>query len=99
MPWPGPASTVGGKLGFRLFGALAGLERDLIRDGSTAGMAQHGPGRRPSAVAHYGPRIAVARQLRDAGEHIMDAVAQIVGTSRTTLYRYLSKTPLTPAVS
>jgi hypothetical protein len=59
-------TTPAGRLIFRLFGALAEFERDLIRERTHAGLeAARAHGRRPLLTDH---KLSVARQLLDARE-------------------------------
>ena len=91
-------TTAGGKLVFHLFGSLAEFERDLIRDrtlaGLTAARARGRIGGRPRALSP--DKLAVARQMHASRQHTMEAIAQVVGVSRATLYRHLDNNPDPP---
>jgi DNA invertase Pin-like site-specific DNA recombinase len=92
-------TTAGGKLVFHLFGSLAEFERDLIRDrtvaGLTAARARGRVGGRPPALS--ADKLAIAQQMHAARTHTMEAIAEVVGVSRATLYRHISKpAPATP---
>ena len=91
-------TTAGGKLVFHLFGSLAEFERDLIRDrtmaGLTAARARGRIGGRPPALTP--DKLAVARQMHASRQHTMEAIAEVVGVSRATLYRHLAEPPPPP---
>ena len=85
-------TTPGGKMIFHVVGALAEIERDLIKERTNAGLAsakargvQLG---RPRAMTDS--QIAVARSLKAAGELSSGKIAHHLGVSRATLYRTLS---------
>lgn len=85
-------TTSGGKLVFHVFGALAEFERDLIRERTRAGLdaarARGRRGGRPRVLDEK--RLALARSLfRDSANSPGD-IAQTLGISRATLYRYVS---------
>lgn len=84
-------TTSGGKLIFHVMAALAEFERDVIRERTVAGLAaaraEGRVGGRPAKLT--GPKLAHARELADAGQHTVTAIAEIVGVSRATLYRHL----------
>lgn len=84
-------TTAGGKLVFSIFGALAEFERELIRERTNAGLAAarargRRGGRPPVMTAD---KIKVARQMYQAGEHTVEAIAETLGVSRKTIYRHL----------
>ena len=82
---------------FHLFGSLAEFERDLIRDRTLAGLsaarARGRVGGRPRAL--NADKLAIAQQMHASRQHTMDAIAKVLGVSRTTLYRHLDPTPPT----
>jgi DNA invertase Pin-like site-specific DNA recombinase len=88
-------TTASGKLVFHIFGAIAEFERDLIRDrtmaGLTAARARGRVGGRPPALTPG--KLAIARQMYASRQHTMQAIAEVVGVSRATLYRHLTPTP------
>lgn len=93
-------TTSTGKLVFHIFAALAEFERDLIVDRTKAGLAaarERGskPGRKPS-LTH--DQVAVVRRMHREGTHTVAAIADVVGVSRATVYRYLAD-PATPRVA
>jgi DNA invertase Pin-like site-specific DNA recombinase len=83
-------TTTGGKLVFHIFGALAEFEKNVIRDRTVAGLqAARKRGRvggRPRSMSDEKLRAA-KRLLRD-GTPPKD-VAEIIGISVPTLYRWL----------
>lgn len=87
-------TTPGGKLVFHFFGALAEFERDLIRARTAAGLAaaraRGRRGGRPRAAVFRDPeKLALARRLYDGRQTPITAICQMLGVSRSTLYRYL----------
>lgn len=77
-------TTTGGKLVFRIFGALAEFERELIRERTQAGLvaarARGRVGGRPTVMS--ADKIATAQQMYDSGEYNIAAIAEVVGVSR-----------------
>jgi DNA invertase Pin-like site-specific DNA recombinase len=94
-------STPTGRLVFHVFGALAEFEAALISERTTAGLAaaraRGRVGGRPPAMTP--DKLAVARQLYDSKEHTLNAIASIIGVSRSTLYRHLELGAVTAAVA
>jgi len=99
-------TTAGGRLVFHLFGALAQFEREIIRDrtvaGLTAARARGRVGGRPSKLTAEQRRQA--RKMYDARELTVQQIGQVLGVSRTSIYRALGHTaaparPGTPAPS
>lgn len=85
-------STPGDKLTFRILGAIAEFERDLIsertRDGLNAARARgRKGGRRPKMTP---AKLETARKLYGAREHTVAQIAEIIGVSRSTVHRVLS---------
>jgi DNA invertase Pin-like site-specific DNA recombinase len=76
---------------FNIFGALAELERELIRERTHAGLAAaHVRGRKGGRPRKLAPRqVATARTLWGGGKHSVTEVAAMLGVSRNTLYRAL----------
>ena len=83
-------TTSGGKLVYSIFGALAEFERNLIRErtnmGLAAARAQGRRGGRPPAMS--GPQIKQARRMQAGGMSLAD-IRDVLGVSRSTLYRHL----------
>lgn len=83
-------TSPGGKLVFHIFAALAEFERGLIRERTMAGLvsakAQGRVGGRPKSLSEKDE--AAARALLADGGITVAEVAQRVGVSPATLYRY-----------
>ena len=83
-------TTSGGKLVYSIFGALAEFELNLIRErtnmGLAAARAQGRLGGRPPAMS--GPQIKQARRMQAGGMSLTD-IREVLGVSRSTLYRHL----------
>ncbi|TNB74185.1 recombinase family protein [Arthrobacter sp. BB-1] len=81
------------KLMLGIFGALAEYERDLILErthvGLAAARARGRNGGRPALLDS--PKITRAKELHAAGVMSPKEVADAVGVSVATLYRYLAK--------
>src|SRR6266516_609729 len=86
-------TTPGGRLFFHLLAAFAEFEADLAsertRDGLEAARARgRAGGRRPAR----GPRQpALARQMYGTREHTVQAVAETLGVTRSTIYRSVAR--------
>lgn len=84
-------STPGGRLVFHVFGALAEFERGIIRERTMAGLANARrmgrKGGRPRAMTEAD--ITKAKAMLAAPDITIDAVAETLGVSSATLYRYL----------
>jgi DNA invertase Pin-like site-specific DNA recombinase len=80
-----------GKFQFHVFSALAEFERDLIRDRTLAGLraarARGRLGGRPRRLTPEQVKMA-AHLMQDPGVAVKE-VCQILGVSRSTLYRYV----------
>jgi DNA invertase Pin-like site-specific DNA recombinase len=85
-------TTSGGKLIFHIFGALAEFERELIRERTQAGLAAaRARGRHGGRPLVMSPdKVATARQMYESKEFTIEAVAQVLGVSRTSIYRHLT---------
>lgn len=83
-------TTSGGKLVFHVFGAIAEFERSLIRERTHAGLkaarARGRVGGRPRAMT--GEKIVAAKRLLRDGTPVRE-VAEVIGVSVPTLYRWL----------
>ena len=96
-------TTAGGRLVFHLFGALALFEREIIRDrtvaGLTAARARGRVGGRPSKLT--AEQVRQARRMYDARELTVEQIGDVLGVSRTSIYRALGKTttPAPPATA
>lgn len=83
-------STAAGRFFFHMMAALAEMERDLIRERTTAGLAAarargRKGGRKPKLDE---TKRDAARKLLEAGTPAVD-VAKTLGVGRATLYRHL----------
>lgn len=80
-----------GKLVFHIFGALAEFERNLIRERTQAGLAAARArgrlGGRPKALAKAKRELAVRLYLER--NHTTAEIAEMMGISRPTLYKYV----------
>jgi DNA invertase Pin-like site-specific DNA recombinase len=86
-------TTPGGRLVFHIFGSLAEFERDLIRERTMAGLAA---ARRRGRVGGR-PTVMTAAKTKQAARMVtagtpLTEVADVLGVSRTTLYRHLKTT-------
>lgn len=95
-------TTPGGKLIFRLMGALAEFERDLIRERTNAGLAaaraRGHVGGRPRKLATDG-KVALALRLFEESNHSVDDICSTLHISRSTLYRYIREAKQTTSSS
>jgi DNA invertase Pin-like site-specific DNA recombinase len=87
-------TTANGRLFFKIMGALAEFERDLISERTHAGLAAarargRKGGRPPSMTPE---KIKAANQLYKAEEMTVDEIGKTLGVSRKTIYRHLSNT-------
>jgi DNA invertase Pin-like site-specific DNA recombinase len=86
-------SSIGGKLVFHLFGALAEFERNLIRERTQAGLssarARGRMGGRPRCLSSA--KEAVALRLYRERKHTVDEICQMMGVSKSTLYNYIGQ--------
>ncbi len=86
-------STPGGRLVFHVFGALAEFERDLIRERTFAGLAaaraRGRRGGRPTVWTDEKLRTAIS--MHQAGDQDIATIARVIGVSRASVYRALSK--------
>jgi DNA invertase Pin-like site-specific DNA recombinase len=84
-------TTSSGKLVFHIFGALAEFERAIIRDRTMAGLesarARGRRGGRPRALSDND--LAAAKALLRDPDFTVEQVAERMGISPSTLYRYL----------
>lgn len=84
-------TTPSGKLVFHLFGALGEFERSLIRERTMAGLANAKRlgrvGGRPRAMSE--DDIEAAKALLASPKMTVEAVAERMGVSSATLYRYV----------
>src|SRR5512143_1264840 len=85
-------TSSGGKLIFRVFGALAEFERDLIRERTQAGLqaarARGRQGGRPRSLDAR--KLAQARSLHKDPANTIAEICATLGISRATFYRHLA---------
>lgn len=86
-------TTSGGRLIFHIFAALAEFERDLIRERTQAGLAAarargRQGGRPPTLTAD---QIKTARRMYEQRDMTVEQIGDVLGVSRTTIYRALRK--------
>lgn len=86
-------SSAQGRLTFHIFAALAQFERDLISERTIAGLeaarARGRKGGRPAVMDSN--KLAVAQSMYAAKKHTLQEIADTIGVSRTTVYRYLTE--------
>ncbi|MGC8488939.1 MAG: recombinase family protein [Clostridia bacterium] len=85
-------TTSGGKLVFHIFGALAEFERELIRERTQAGLvAARARGRHGGRPLVMSPdKVATARRMYESKEFTIEAIANVLGVSRASIYRHLA---------
>lgn len=85
-------TTAGGRLLFHVMGALAEFEHQLIvertRAGLAAARARGRTGGRPRSMSD--DQVRIARQMYDSREYSSQAIADALGVSRRSVYRYLA---------
>ncbi len=86
-------TTSGGKLIFQIFGALAEFERNLIRERTKAGLtAARARGRVGGRKEKLTPdQVATMLRMADSRQHTIAEVCAVMGITKPTYYRYLSK--------
>jgi DNA invertase Pin-like site-specific DNA recombinase len=84
-------TTPAGRFYFHILGALAQMERELIRERTNAGLAAaRARGRKGGRKPKLGPKqIAHARRLLDDRDTTIKEVAASFGVDRATIYRAL----------
>lgn len=89
-------TTSDGRLIFRVFGALAEYERELIRERAMAGLAaaraRGRKGGRPRKLSD--DQTETARRLLEDPFRQVSEVAQMFGVARSTLYNALNREPI-----
>lgn len=91
---PVDTTSAQGRLIFNLFASLAEFERDLIVERTQAGLAaaraRGRTGGRPQGLTDAAQRKAIAAEaLYTRGDLSVNAIAENLGISKVTLYRYL----------
>lgn len=89
-------TSPGGRLVFHVFAALAEFERDLIRERTNAGLAaaraRGRTGGRPSLLTKE--KLDTARRLYAQKDMTVAKIGEVLGVSRTTVYRALHREPV-----
>jgi DNA invertase Pin-like site-specific DNA recombinase len=82
-------------VGLPVFGALAEFERDLIRERTQAGLAAaRARGRVGGRPSVWTPdKLKAAQAMKASQEHDVASIARVLGVSRASVYRALSRTP------
>jgi len=92
-------TSPGGRLVFHIFASLAEFERDLIRERTNAGLAaaraRGRVGGRPPSLT--GDKLATAKKLYDQQDLTVAQIGDILGVSRSTIYRALRRDPDFPS--
>ncbi|MGB3673740.1 MAG: recombinase family protein [Candidatus Nanopelagicales bacterium] len=88
-------TTSGRRLVFHIFAALAEFERDLIRERTQAGLsaarARGRQGGRPPTLT--ADQIKTARRMYEQRDMTVEQIGDVLGVSRTTIYRALRRQP------
>jgi DNA invertase Pin-like site-specific DNA recombinase len=86
-------STPAGRFFFHVMASLAQMERELIAERTKAGLAAaRARGRHPGRKrVMTDQKLKIARKLIDEGEHSMQEIADSIGVSVATLYRWKSR--------
>lgn len=84
-------TTPAGKLIFHVFAALAEFERDLIRERTMSGLAAaRARGRMGGRKPSLSPKqIQLARRMYAQEDSTVAEIAEVLGVSRSTIYRHL----------
>ena len=89
----------GGRLVFHIFASLAEFERDLISERTHAGLeaarARGRVGGRPPLLS--GDKLRTARKLYEQQDMTVAQIGEVLGVSRTTVYRALQRETDKPA--
>jgi DNA invertase Pin-like site-specific DNA recombinase len=85
--------SIGGRLVFHLFGALAEFERNLIRERTQAGLsAARARGRKGGRKKRLDPaKREIALRLYRERKHTIAEICRMMGVGRSTLYNYLTE--------
>ena len=86
-------ASIGGRLVFHWFGALAEFERNLICERTRAGLtAARARGRQGGRKKRLDPaKRAVALRLYHERQHTVEEICRMMGVGRSTLYNYLTE--------
>jgi DNA invertase Pin-like site-specific DNA recombinase len=86
-------ASIGGRLVFHLFGALAEFERNLIRERTQAGLtAARARGRSGGRKKRLDPaKREIVLRLYHERKHTVAEICRMMGVGRSTLYNYLTE--------
>jgi DNA invertase Pin-like site-specific DNA recombinase len=86
-------TSIGGRLVFHLFCALAEFERNLIRERTQAGLsAARARGHKGGRKKRLDPaKQEVALRLYHERKHTVEEICRMMGVGRSTLYNYLTE--------
>lgn len=86
-------ASVGGRLVFHVFGALAEFERNLIRERTQAGLsAARARGRKGGRKKRLSAeKQALALRLYHERKHTVEEICRLMGVGKSTLYNYLTQ--------
>ena len=88
-------TTSGGKLIFHIFGALAGFERDIIKErtnaGLTAARTRGRKGGQPRSPLNDERKLQMARQMYENRSHSVGEICKALRIPRSTFYKYVRK--------
>ncbi|MDH6238404.1 recombinase family protein [Cryobacterium sp. CG_9.6] len=91
-------TSSGGRLVFHVFAALAEFERDLIRERTNAGLqaarARGRTGGRPPLLTD--DQVTTAQRMYQQKDMTVAQIGDVLGVSRTTIYRTLHRQPVKP---
>ncbi|WP_284754806.1 recombinase family protein [Curtobacterium sp. ME-Dv--P-122a] len=86
-------TSPGGRLVFHVFAALAEFERDIIKERTNAGLAaaraRGRSGGRPTRLS--ADQVRTARRLYEQRDMTVAQIGDVLGVSRTTIYRTLAR--------
>ena len=89
-------SSSGGRLVFNIFASLAEFERDLIRERTNAGLAAaRARGGRPASLSP--DKLRTAKRLYEQRDMTVAQIGEVLGVSRSTVYRALRNSSRTSA--
>jgi DNA invertase Pin-like site-specific DNA recombinase len=89
-------TSPGGRLVFHVFAALAEFERDLIKERTNAGLAAARARGRTGGPRLSPHQVTTARRMYEQQDMTVEQIGQVLGVSRTTIYRTLKRDQVTP---
>ncbi|WNQ12070.1 recombinase family protein [Paenibacillus aurantius] len=85
-------TTAVGKAMFRMLAVIAELERDIIRERTTAGLvAARARGRKGGRPSTSAKKLEQAIKLYESKKHVIKEITELTGVSKATLYREVAK--------